>query len=78
MTKFHGPKMHGAVTVGARGQVVIPADVREAFGIKAGDKLIVFTKDREFINLIPGEQFNGFLSHMTKMLANINKGKLDI
>lgn len=34
---------HGAVTVGARGQVVIPASVREGLGIKPGDKLLVFT-----------------------------------
>jgi AbrB family looped-hinge helix DNA binding protein len=33
---------HGAVTVGERGQVVIPASVREALGISAGDKLLVF------------------------------------
>jgi len=32
----------GAVTVGERGQVVIPAEAREALGIHAGDKLLVF------------------------------------
>lgn len=31
----------GAVTVGERGQVVIPAEARERLDIKAGDKLIV-------------------------------------
>ena len=33
---------HGAVTVGERGQVVIPAPVREGLGINPGDKLLVF------------------------------------
>lgn len=33
----------GAVTVGERGQIVIPSDAREALGIEAGDKLLVFT-----------------------------------
>ncbi len=32
----------GSVTVGERGQVVIPAEVREEMGIVAGDKLLVF------------------------------------
>lgn len=73
MVKFHGPKVYGAVTVGERGQIVIPAQLRQSFGIKAGDKIFVFAKAGEFIGLIPTEQFNGFLSHMTKMLATIKK-----
>ncbi len=33
---------HGSVTVGERGQVVIPASVREKMGVTAGEKLLVF------------------------------------
>jgi len=33
---------HGAVTVGDRGQVVIPAEVRRVVGLSPGDKLLVF------------------------------------
>jgi AbrB family looped-hinge helix DNA binding protein len=32
----------GAVTVGERGQIVIPAEAREAYDISGGDKLLVF------------------------------------
>ncbi len=32
----------GAVTVGERGQVVIPAEAREKLAIEAGEKLLVF------------------------------------
>jgi len=32
----------GAVTVSERGQVVIPAEARDALGIRGGDKLLVF------------------------------------
>jgi AbrB family looped-hinge helix DNA binding protein len=32
----------GAVSVGERGQVVIPATVRSEFGIRPGEKLLVF------------------------------------
>jgi len=37
-----GKKFYGSITVSERGQVVIPADARKDFGIKAGDKLLVF------------------------------------
>lgn len=33
----------GSVTVGERGQVVIPAEVRAEMGIVAGDRLLVFS-----------------------------------
>ena len=39
MPKF--PKFYGMTTVGERGQVVIPKQVRKLLGIKSGDKLIV-------------------------------------
>jgi AbrB family looped-hinge helix DNA binding protein len=32
---------YGAVTVGERGQIVIPAEARTELGIQAGDKLLV-------------------------------------
>ena len=34
---------YGTVTVGERGQIVIPAQAREEHGISPGDKLLVFT-----------------------------------
>ena len=37
-----GKKFYGSVTVSERGQIVIPADARRDFGIKTGDKLLVF------------------------------------
>jgi len=37
-----GKRFYGSVTVSERGQIVIPADARRDFGIKTGDKLLVF------------------------------------
>ncbi len=34
---------HGSVTVGERGQIVIPAEARKKHGIETGDKLLVFS-----------------------------------
>lgn len=36
-----GRRFYGSVTVGERGQIVVPAQARRDHGIKAGDKLIV-------------------------------------
>ena len=37
-----GKYFFGAVTVGERGQIVIPADARKQCGMEPGDKLLVF------------------------------------
>lgn len=42
MESPEGKKFYGSVTVGERGQIVIPADARRDFGVAAGDKLLVF------------------------------------
>lgn len=73
MAKFQGPKVYGTVTVGERGQVVIPAEVRKLYHIKTSDRLIVVAKPDGPIGFIPAERLNDFLSHMTEMLAKIKK-----
>ena len=37
----------GSATVGTKGQIVIPADAREAMNIKEGDKVVVLRGPRE-------------------------------
>lgn len=36
-----GQAFYGSVTVGERGQIVIPAEARQELGMEAGDKLLV-------------------------------------
>jgi len=73
MKEFSMPKMYGAVTVGGRGQVVIPAQVRKLFRIKTGEKLIVFAKPGGPIGFIPAEHFTRFLEQTSDMLSKIKK-----
>lgn len=42
MEALESKKFYGSVTVSERGQIVIPIDARKDFGIKTGDKLLVF------------------------------------
>ncbi len=41
MISEQGKYIFGVVKVGDRGQIVIPKDARELYGIKAGDSLLV-------------------------------------
>jgi len=43
----HKTLFYGAVTVGERGQVVIPAEARRDLDIRAGEKLLVFAHPGE-------------------------------
>ena len=41
MQEENGKYIFGVVKVGERGQIVIPKEAREIYGIKAGDSLLV-------------------------------------
>lgn len=52
-----GRNIYGSVTINERGQLVIPKEVRENFGLTGGQRLIVLTDDKEGIALVPAEMF---------------------
>lgn len=51
-----GKNIWGTVTLGERGQIVIPKAARERFGLKSGDRLVVLS-DEVGIALLPAEFF---------------------
>ena len=52
-----GRHLFGSVKVGERGQVVIPKEARELFGIGPGDKLVVLGEEGQGIALCKEEDF---------------------
>jgi AbrB family looped-hinge helix DNA binding protein len=67
-------KAYGAVTVGERGQLVIPSSLRKALNIKSGDQLMVFAKlDKKVISIMPSKDFSEFLSHAAEMISRLEK-----
>lgn len=78
---MHGhPKIYSTVTVGTKGQVVIPSEVRRILNIKPGDKLIVFSgppEERKIFSLIPTDEFVRSLSrierHISKLKTEVSK-----
>ena len=52
-----GRNIYGSVMINERGQLVIPKEVREKFGLTGGQRLIVLTDDKKGIALVPAEMF---------------------
>ncbi|MFN3730353.1 MAG: AbrB/MazE/SpoVT family DNA-binding domain-containing protein [Fimbriimonadaceae bacterium] len=63
---------YGSVTVGERGQVVIPAEARAALGINAGDKILVMHHPiHQGIVLFKIEAVRDFLNEMAAGLDQL-------
>ena len=58
-----GKNIWGSVTINERGQLVIPKNVREIFGLSGGQRLIVLTDDKEGIALVPAKVFEEKMKH---------------
>ncbi|MDO8590489.1 MAG: AbrB/MazE/SpoVT family DNA-binding domain-containing protein [bacterium] len=65
----------GITTLGEKGQVVIPAEIRKSLNLKSGEKLIVFSKDDGIIGLSKISNFEKFTSHLAKIQNLIKKQK---
>ena len=52
-----GKHLFGVVTVGDKGQIVIPAKARKLFSIKAGDQLVVLGDESQGIALLKSDNF---------------------
>ncbi len=62
-----GKNIWGSVTLGERGQIVIPKAARDIFGLSGGDRLIVVSDEHGFA-LIPAEYFE---SRMREIVDSI-------
>lgn len=54
-----GKYMFGTVTVGEKGQIVIPVKARKIFGIKPGDSLVVLGDIQQGLALVDAQVFLG-------------------
>jgi AbrB family looped-hinge helix DNA binding protein len=58
----------GSVTLGDRGQIVIPKAARDSLGLAGGDRLIV-ASDEHGIALVPAEFFESRMKELMKLLS---------
>ena len=62
-----GKHIFGTVKVGERGQIVIPKEAREIFGIAPGDSLMVLGDEKRGIALVKADKFHSIAMKMLKM-----------
>lgn len=66
VSEMHDKQLYGTATVGTKGQVVIPADARDALDIQPGDKLyVVGSSSKKWVGFIKEEQLRDMLDHLT-------------
>lgn len=64
---------HGSATLGERGQVVIPAELREELGLEGGDKMIVFSTPVGSVMFISAEEFEEMVSKWGQKLEEFKE-----
>lgn len=63
-------KMYGTTTMGARGQVVIPAQARKDLNLKPGDQLMVMGKFGKVLGLMKAEQLTEVIDTIMESVDN--------
>lgn len=66
-----GKHLFGMVTVGDKGQIVIPAKARKTFDISAGDQLVVLGDEAQGLAIIKSENFLA-LADMVRNMGSID------
>lgn len=65
---------YGAVTVGERGQVVIPVEARNELGIKPGDKILILRHPiYDGLVLAKLDAFSGFVEDFQQTLEKVKQ-----
>ena len=59
-----GKHLWGTVTMGSKGQIVIPKNARDTFDMKEGDRLVVLGDESQGIALIKSEIFEKQMQEM--------------
>ena len=62
-----GKHLFGLVTVGDKGQIVIPAKARKIFDISTGDQLVVLGDEGQGLALIKSEKFLSLANMVSKL-----------
>ncbi len=69
---------YGSVKISSKGQIVIPQRVREDFGLRTGDQLIVIGRpEQEGFALMKPDAFLRFQHELARMQAELNQVRFD-
>ena len=70
-----GKHLFGMVTVGDKGQIVIPAKARKLFDINAGDQLVVLGDENQGIAIMKTDYFLTMADTISKLEGSSGKNK---
>ena len=70
-----GKHLFGMVTVGDKGQIVIPAKARKLFDINAGDQLVVLGDENQGIAIMKSDYFLTMADAITKLEGSSRKAR---
>lgn len=59
-----GKHLFGMVRIGDKGQIVIPKQARDVFGLKPGDQLLVLGDESQGIALVKASRLQQFASEI--------------
>ena len=74
--KYPKGKYAWSVTVGAKGQIVIPKEARDLFNIQPGDTLLLLGDEDRGIAIPPKSTFSTLFSHIFSQ-ENVPEGEAD-
>ena len=70
LAKQTAQKVFGTAKVGDRGQIVIPKEAREFFGIEPGDTLLILGKSQTGLIVTKPETLNDLANQIFKTVDN--------
>lgn len=65
-----GKHLFGLVTVGDKGQIVIPAKARKLFNISAGDQLLILGDESQGLAILKSEAFLALAEAASKLVSS--------
>lgn len=76
--KFKGPmqkiESFGTATLGKRGQVVIPSEIREKLDLEAGEQFMVLLANDSVV-FVPGDEFEKMISNLDQKVSKLKELK---
>lgn len=74
MHEYKSIQLVGTVTVGPKGQIVVPAEVRESMNIAPGDKLIaLYHEHKKSVVFITEQQAQRFVATLGSQFADFQQ-----
>ncbi len=64
-----GKYVFGIVTIGDKGQIVIPKRARDVFNLKPGSQLLVLGDEKRGIALVEASKLQNFASQVLKVIT---------